>query len=87
MTNAERLIELFGMRKTLADAMGVDAAVVSRMTSTGPRGTGGRVPTHYNHRILEAARAAGLDMEAVASCLDEHVCPTCGSPLEPGRNL
>jgi hypothetical protein len=72
-------MELFGSGWELSRAAGVSRRLVTRWAAKG------HVPTHYNHQILEAARALNLDITKVAACLDEHVCPCCGQPLEPGQ--
>jgi hypothetical protein len=81
MSKVRQLIELFGSGWELSRAAGVSRVLVTRWAHKG------NVPTHYNHQILEAARAAGLDLAKVSACLDEHVCPCCGQPLEPGQGL
>ena len=86
-TKAARLFGLFGSRTKLAEELGVDKSVVSRWNVHGKRGNYGRVPTHYNMKIMERAQALGLDLHAVSETLDEHTCPCCKRPLEPGMTI
>jgi hypothetical protein len=81
MSNVKQLMELFGSGWELARAAGVSRVLVTRWDRRG------RVPTHYNHKILDGARERGLDLAKVSACLDEHVCPCCGQALEPGQRL
>lgn len=74
---AAYLAALFGGGSRLAAAIGVDPALPSRWQSDGPRGGHGRVPPHYNVRILDAARRARLDGREIAACLDTNICPCC----------
>lgn len=83
-TKAGRLFVLFMGITNLAAELGVHKSVVSRWNRHGSRGNHGRVPSHYNIRIMEAAKRLGLDLHEVSQCLDEHVCPCCKRPLEPG---
>lgn len=83
-TPARRLCKLFGGVRSLAREVPIDVSVVSRWSSDSVRGNMGRVPTHYNIAIMEAARRLGLDLDAVKDCLDAHECPCCKRPLEPG---
>lgn len=88
MSNVQRLAGLFGGITALADALGVDKSVCSRWDKPKDRrGNDGNVPTHYNHRIIDAAERLGLDQAAVAACLDQHACPCCGRDLEPGQTI
>lgn len=82
MSNVRQLIALFGSGGELSRSTGISRMLITRWANKA-----GRVPTHYNHRILEAAETLGLDLARVAACLDEHVCPCCGQPLEPGQGL
>lgn len=86
-----RLCTLFGgSRKSLADAIGVSPAVITRWGKPagkqkgGHHGNAGRVPPEYNIRVLNAALVNGVDFEAVNACLDK-VCPGCGQPLPMGE--
>lgn len=81
MNKVRALIALFRTGRDLGSAIGVDPGLVSRWANRG------HIPTHYNHRIIEAARGLDLDINKVAACLDEHVCPCCGQPLEPGQAI
>lgn len=86
-SKAHRLIKMFGTGKILAAEIEVDAATISRWTSSGVRGEHGEVPPKFHERIREAAGARGLSMKAVEECLDfaERICPTCGTLLSPKR--
>ena len=86
-TNAWRLFQLFGGLRSLARELGVSTSVLSRWNSHAARGNHGRVPPHYNIRIMERARALGLDLHQVGQCLDDHLCPCCKRPLEPGMTI
>lgn len=87
-TKAERLAALFGGNNAFADAIGVDKSVPSRWPEPrSKRGNDGNVPTHYNHRIIEAAERLGVALAGVKACLDEHACPCCKRELEPGQQL
>lgn len=86
-TKARRLFELFGGVGKLAAELGVSKAVVSRWDSEARRGNHGSVPTHYNLRVMEAAKRAGLDLHAVSGCLNERVCPCCKRPLDAGMTF
>lgn len=82
MTKTRDLVHLFGgENKVLAAEIGVDASLISRWH------TSGKVPSHHNHKIIEAARRLGLDMVQVSACLERHQCPCCKRPLEPGQVL
>lgn|SRR3990167_4224129 len=80
-TKARKLFVLFGGVMALAKAIGVNFAVTSRWDSTGGRGGHGLVPSHYNARILTAARRAKIPEKDVIACLETHTCPCCGRPL------
>ncbi|WP_445505043.1 hypothetical protein [Microvirga sp. G4-2] len=86
-TKARKLFELFGGVTKLATELGVSKSVISRWDSEAYRGNHGHVPTHYNIKIMERAKALGLDIHAVSQCLDEHICPCCKRPLEPGMTI
>lgn len=90
MNNVEKLADLFGSKRALADAWGVDPAIVTRAIKTG------RVPVYHNYATRAAMRdkvdhmgpEQGLAfVEAVLACLDPAVCPTCGQPIDDGRVL
>jgi hypothetical protein len=103
MTPVETLTELFGSRGALADAAGVDRAMVTRWAKPaewkagGHVGNGGRVPPRHNRAIIAAAvekaqsTMHGIDVvnfvDAVTGCLDPATCPTCGQPIDDGRVL
>lgn len=84
-TKANLLMDLFGGGRRLADELGVDHSVVSRWASTGARGNQGRIPTHYNLAIREAAARKGIAEETIDRLLDANLCPCCDRPLEPGQ--
>lgn len=86
-TKAHLLFDLFGGGRELARELGVDHSTVSRWASDGPRGNRGKIPTHYNLSIVEAARRRGIDPARIERLLDGHVCPCCERPLEPGQAL
>lgn len=90
-TKARRLYRLFGGDRggvsRLAAELGVAKSVISRWDSEAVRGNHGRVPTHYNIAVMEAAKRLALDLHEVSQCLDEHVCPCCKRPLEPGMTI
>ncbi|MBA1159351.1 hypothetical protein [Microvirga mediterraneensis] len=86
-TKARRLFELFDGVGKLAAELGVSKSVVSRWDSEGKRGNHGSVPTHYNLRVMEAAKRVGLDLYAVSACLDERICPCCKRPLDAGMTF
>lgn len=86
-TKARRLFRAFGGVNKLAAELGVSKSVVSRWDSVGVRGGHGQVPTHYNIRIMERAKVLGLDLHEVSQSLDEHICPCCKRPLEPGMTI
>lgn len=73
------LCEIFGSAAELARGLGVDRSLVTRWRRNG------RLPTVYNGRLIEAAEARGILRSEVAPYLDPHVCPCCGSALEPGQ--
>jgi hypothetical protein len=81
MSKFSNLVAIFGSQGEIARAAGVTRALLTRWARSG------RVPTQYNHKILDAADQLGLDRAMVAACLDEHVCPCCGQPLEPGAGI
>ncbi len=80
-SNASRLIALFGGCVSTAEAIGADKATVSRWTSTGARGTHGKVPPEYNARIMAAASKRGFPAQAYATL--SLTCPTCGGKWKP----
>lgn len=86
-TKARRLFRVFGGVNKLAAELGRSKSVISRWDSEGVRGGHGRVPTHYNIQIMEAAKRLGLDLHEVSQSLDEHICPCCKRPLEPGMTI
>lgn len=81
MSKMSVLAEIFGGHSEIARAAGVNRALIVRWAKAG------KVPTHYNHKILAASDELGLDRAKVAACLDEHRCPCCGQALEPGQSL
>lgn len=90
MNNVETLADLFGSKRALAAACGVDPAIISRLSN----GYEGRVPIRYNIHIRAAMRERALKMSlteatafvaAVEACLDPAVCPTCHQPLPDGQ--
>lgn len=90
MNNVERLADLFGNKRALADVWGVDPAIVTRAIHAG------RVPPRFNLNTRAAMRDKAITMpatqavafvEAVEACLDPAVCPTCGQPIAEGRVL
>ncbi len=81
MSNASRLIALFGGCTDTAVAIGEDKATVSRWTSNGQRGTHGKIPAKFNQSIMRAATKRGFPAQAYA-CLDLK-CPTCGGRWAP----
>jgi len=83
-SKARKLFRLFGGVNKLAAELGVSKSVISRWDSHGIRGNRGRVPTHYNMRVMERAKALEIDLHEVSTTLDEHTCPCCKRPLEPG---
>lgn len=93
MNNAETLVSLFGGQAALADAVGVNRAVINRWCATsGKRAGYGIIPVEYYDRIRRAAlerrddMALGMEwLNAVQGCLPARACPTCGHPLEAGR--
>lgn len=95
MTPVEMLTDLFGSRGALAEAAGVDRAMVTRWAKPaewkagGHVGNGGRVPPRHNRAIMNAAmvRNPTMDIAAVMACLDPATCPTCGQPIDDGRVL
>lgn len=86
-TKARRLFELFDGVGKLATELGVSKSVVSRWDSEGKRGNHGSVPTHYNLRVMDAAKRLALDLHAVSACLDERICPCCKRPLDAGMTF
>lgn len=76
-SNASRLIALFGGVRATATATGLDIATVSRWTSTGRRGTRGKIPARHNASIMVAATRGGFPKQAYAFL--DLKCPTCGS--------
>jgi len=80
-SNASRLIALFGGCTDTAAAIGEDKATVSRWTSSGKRGTRGRIPARFNAEIMKAATKRGFPAQAYV-CLDLK-CPTCGNKWAP----
>lgn len=96
MTNAEKLIDLFGGASALARELNVSRSVISRWIAPPdkPRGLGGAVPHKYVRRIIEASISiADREKHDVAwlsdvlRCLPAPRCPTCGHEIEPGRVL
>lgn len=80
-TNASRLIALFGGVRATASATGLDIATVSRWTSTGRRGTRGKIPAKHNQVLMKAATKGGFPAQAY-SCLT-LVCPVCNGKWSP----
>lgn len=80
-TNAARLIALFGGCIATAAALGEDKATISRLTSTGKRGTHGKIPPRMNQAIMKAAKTRGFPAQAYA--LLDLTCPTCGGKWKP----
>lgn len=87
MNKAKDLAGMFGGQKPLADAIGVDRSMVSHWINGRGAAPAGVIPSHYNHAIMEAARARDLDMARVSAVLDNHACPCCGARLEPGQQV
>lgn len=79
-TNAAKLVELAGGCRNLARGLGVNAAVVSRWDSSGPRGKRGRVPPEYSVPVLAYAKRHGF--AAQARLLLDWECPTCGGKIK-----
>lgn len=79
-TPIERLTELFGDQRAVAQAVGISEPMVTHLKKPPPRGTNGRLPAKYNLAVLSAARHRRIDEAAVLACLDP-VCATCGQPL------
>jgi hypothetical protein len=75
------LATLFGGSNALARAIGVDKAITSRMVRAG------KIPTHYNVRVINAAAAAKIDQREIVPLLDDHVCPCCNRPLDADQPL
>jgi hypothetical protein len=89
MNDIERLAELFGSKRALAKACGIDPAIITRAAKTCSP-----VPVRFNAGIREAVKYRILGMpedeaaafvDAVDACLQPAVCPTCGGPIEPDR--
>ena len=60
---AEIVISRFGGRKAVADAIGQERTSVQRWTYDPPNGTGGKVPTRHWARLIESAKAQGIDLD------------------------
>lgn len=85
-TAVAALAELFGSRRALAEAIGVDNSLLPVWEKrSSPDRKAGRIPTRYNRTILDAAKRLGIPHDAVAAHLDDHACPLCGQELPPGR--
>jgi hypothetical protein len=81
MNKVRALIALFGGGRELARSIDVSASQVVRWAHKG------RMPSDHNHAVMEAASARRIDLGKVVACLEEHVCPCCGQPLEPGQAI
>lgn len=62
-TPAARIIDKLGGAKRVAEIVGVDVSRVHRWTYPRERrGTGGIVPSRHQQRLLDHARANGIDL-------------------------
>lgn len=59
---ASIVIDRFGGIKAVADTLGLERTAVQRWNYPHPRGTGGSVPQRHWAKLIEGARASGIDL-------------------------
>lgn len=87
------LARMFGGQKQLAEAIGVDRAVVNRwVANSGRRAGGGAIPANYYDKIMVAAKERVRDgsvaptwFAEVCALLPPRTCPTCGHTMKIGQ--
>ena len=63
-TPASRIIEKFGGAQAVAGIVGVHVSRVRRWAYPKARGgSDGRIPSWHQHKLLDAARSLGIDLE------------------------
>lgn len=62
MTPASKIIERCGGFKAVADWLGLERTAVQRWTYPSPKGTGEQVPMKHWLPLIDAARAAGVEV-------------------------
>lgn len=82
MTNVDKLIELFGSARYLAEAIGISQSLITRWRAeTGKGARQGKIPPSYNLAILDAARALGVEHDKISALLTWS-CECCGQRLD-----
>lgn len=63
MTQADRIIDKFGGKEAFRQKFKISASRLYRWTAPDAKGgTGGRIPSKHHPRLLEVARAEGVEL-------------------------